>query len=276
MSILLSIVTINYNNKAGLQKTLQSVAAQTDGNYEHIIIDGGSTDGSVDVIRELLEDENYARHVSFWCSEPDDGIYPAINKGIPHINGDYCLILNSGDYLSGNDSLQKINRHMFDEDIVSFNYYRVGKGYRRFTTQAKKMTPAFWYLYDGLNHQSCLIKSSIQKTHPYPTDYKIRNDSYFFMQLFLKYNCTYRHIDETISCYNDQNGVSAVADKKLMETERSELLKRFTPPQFVDDLKDYATLYIAVNRRYKGVKKIISFLEMLHTVREKLHHITKT
>ena len=72
----LSIITINYNNKAGLQKTIDSVVAQTWRDFEWIIIDGGSTDGS----KELIE--QYQQHFAYWCSEPDKGVYNAMNKGI--------------------------------------------------------------------------------------------------------------------------------------------------------------------------------------------------
>ena len=87
----LSIITINYNNCDGLQKTIDSVIAQTWRDFEWIVIDGGSTDGS----KELLE--QYKEHFSYWCSEPDKGIYNAMNKGIAKANGDYLNFMNSGD-----------------------------------------------------------------------------------------------------------------------------------------------------------------------------------
>ena len=95
----LSIITINYNNAEGLRKTLASVASQTYRNIEHIIIDGGSTDGSVDVIREYAEDQtsnikHQTSHIVKWTSEPDKGIYNAMNKGISKASGDYIQILN--------------------------------------------------------------------------------------------------------------------------------------------------------------------------------------
>ncbi len=99
---LLSIITINYNNAAGLKKTIESVVAQNFDDYEHIIVDGGSKDGSVDVIKEFLANETYARHVSWWCSEKDNGIYNAMNKGIRHARGEWVYMLNSGDKLVKN------------------------------------------------------------------------------------------------------------------------------------------------------------------------------
>ena len=95
----LSIITINYNNKAGLQKTIDSVICQTWRDFEWIVIDGGSADGS----KELIE--QYQQHFSYWCSERDDGVYSAMNKGICISSGDWIMILNSGDYLYSRDSL---------------------------------------------------------------------------------------------------------------------------------------------------------------------------
>ena len=87
----LSIITVNYNNKAGLQKTIDSVVCQTWRDFEWIVIDGGSTDGS----KELIE--QYQQHFAYWCSEPDKGVYNAMNKGISKAKGEYLNFMNSGD-----------------------------------------------------------------------------------------------------------------------------------------------------------------------------------
>ena len=89
----LSIITINLNNYLGLEKTIKSVICQTFDNYEFIIIDGGSKDLSIDIIKR------YENKVTFWISESDSGIYNAMNKGIRFAKGEFCLFLNSGDYL---------------------------------------------------------------------------------------------------------------------------------------------------------------------------------
>ena len=108
----LSIITINYNNAEGLKKTLASVAAQTYPNIEHIIVDGNSTDGSVDVIREY--ESTLASSLSpfasrlKWLSEPDKGIYNAMNKGIKMATGEYIEILNSGDILAAPDVTERM------------------------------------------------------------------------------------------------------------------------------------------------------------------------
>ena len=108
----LSIITVNLNNKDCLQKTINSVVSQTFKDFEWILIDGGSTDGS----KELIE--QFSSHISYWVSEPDKGIYNAMNKGILKAKGEYCLFLNSGDYFANGDVLDKVFAFDFDEDVV--------------------------------------------------------------------------------------------------------------------------------------------------------------
>ena len=118
----LSIITINYNNAEGLRKTLASVASQTYAEIEHIIIDGGSTDGSVEILEaypqplpkrrgEIIEGKfptQNPAHKVIWVSEKDKGIYNAMNKGICMANGDYIQILNSGDILATADVTERM------------------------------------------------------------------------------------------------------------------------------------------------------------------------
>ena len=98
----ISVITVNFNNKDGLIKTIESVLEQTYKNIEYIIIDGNSTDGSKDVI------ENIKEHLSYCVSEKDNGIYDAMNKGIKQATGDYCLFLNSGDFFVTKNVLSQI------------------------------------------------------------------------------------------------------------------------------------------------------------------------
>lgn len=106
----LSIITINYNNAEGLRKTLVSVGAQSYREIEHIIIDGGSTDGSVEIIKEY-ESTNSLNPNSLnvkWLSEPDNGIYDAMSKGVKKASGDYIWILNSGDCAAAADTVGRM------------------------------------------------------------------------------------------------------------------------------------------------------------------------
>ena len=111
----LSLITINQNNAEGLRRTIESVVFQTYIDYEYIVIDGASTDESVNILKQ------YDNRITFWISEPDTGIYNAMNKGILKATGDYCLFLNSGDWLSDDRVLEEVFLHEITEDIVCGN-----------------------------------------------------------------------------------------------------------------------------------------------------------
>ena len=113
----LSVITINFNNRDGLRKTIESVVNQTFKDFEYIIIDGGSTDGSVDVIKE------YADRIDYWVSEPDKGIYNAMNKGIDVAKGEYCIFMNSGDCFYVNDVYENVFRELDGVDIIIGDSY---------------------------------------------------------------------------------------------------------------------------------------------------------
>ncbi|MEP7170167.1 MAG: glycosyltransferase, partial [Bacteroidota bacterium] len=100
---LFSIITVNLNNAAGLKKTIESVVTQTFNDVEYIIIDGASTDGSKEVIK------NYETKISYWVSEKDTGIYNAMNKAIKKAKAEYCLFLNSGDSLTNKKVLNDVS-----------------------------------------------------------------------------------------------------------------------------------------------------------------------
>jgi len=114
---ILSIITINYNDKVGLERTLKSVVTQTYKAFEFLVIDGGSTDGS----KELIE-ANKA-NINYWVSEPDKGIYNAMNKGIIKANGEYLLFINSGDELFSPTVLEENIQLLTNHKIIYFNVH---------------------------------------------------------------------------------------------------------------------------------------------------------
>ena len=110
----ISIITINYNNRQGLQKTIDSVLQQSFRDYEWIVIDGGSQDGS----RQLIEENK--SHFAYCVSEPDKGIYNAMNKGLYHAKGDYVFFLNSGDVIAANDVLAQVLPCLTTDIVVGY------------------------------------------------------------------------------------------------------------------------------------------------------------
>ena len=112
-NIKLSIITINLNNVNGLKRTIDSVVEQTNKNFEFIVIDGKSTDGSVELIKEN------EKEFSYFVSENDLGIYNAMNKGILNSNGEYLLFLNSGDWLNNNNVVENLLPLLKTFDVIS-------------------------------------------------------------------------------------------------------------------------------------------------------------
>ena len=108
-----SIITINYNNADGLRRTIESVVSQTYADYEYLIIDGGSTDGSVNAIKE------YEDKISYWVSEKDGGIYNAMNKGVKVAHGEYLIFMNSGDVFYNDRVIERIESSQRTDDIIS-------------------------------------------------------------------------------------------------------------------------------------------------------------
>ena len=208
----LSIITINYNHAEGLRKTIESVVSQTSNDFEYIVIDGGSTDGSVDVIQE------YAGKIDYWVSEPDGGIYPAMNKGIHVARGEYCIFMNSGDCFYNSKVIERVIKYKKTEDVVSGDIIYPGQGV---WTNPDKITMARFYKH-AIYHQACFIKTKLLKETPYDENMKVAADWKWFIDMLIFQNATYIHIPVTISLYEGA-GISE-AGTTLGHKEREETL----------------------------------------------------
>ena len=202
----LSIITINYNNAAGLRRTLDSVAEQIWTDFEHIIIDGGSTDDSVDTIRTYAD--MYAdKYPIKWVSEPDKGIYDAMNKGIRLATGEYCLFMNGGDCLCNVLVLEELFRNKFDTDIVSSNVYFVNGKEKTLFCSPEKVSLLYFVRYN-LPHQGTIYKTSIfERFGMYDESYKIIGDYLFNMNALLNHQSSYTHI-ELVLALCDMDGIT--------------------------------------------------------------------
>ena len=223
----INIVTINLNNKVGLERTINSVLSQTFfDKIDYIIIDGGSTDGS----KELIEE--HKDRLYYWCSEQDNGIFNAMNKAIDHLNGDYVLFLNSGDFLRQNDIIELVydkldadicygNEYFFSGVNALVNYTSLGNG--RVTTYPDALDENF-FKRSALPHQSTFISVKYHKLHPYREDCVIAGDWTFFREAIMKYGATYKHLPITISNY----GTDGISAKKfnVFQHEKNEYYKK--------------------------------------------------
>ena len=211
----LSIITINLNNASGLQKTCLSVVTQTFKEFEWIIIDGASVDNSVDIIKQ------YLNNVSYWISEPDSGVYNAMNKGINIATGEYFLFLNSGDYLLHPWTLHEVINEIKLSKYADVYYTDVLLSDYQLIKHPKTITLNF-FLKTSINHQNCIIRQKLFKDELYNENYKIASDWYFFIKGFYNNTITYFHIKTNITIY-DINGISN--NKKLI-SERKEILEK--------------------------------------------------
>lgn len=192
----LSIITINRNDRSGLEKTFASVFSQTFSDFEYIVIDGASSDGS----KELIEE--YADKLDYWVSESDTGIYNAMNKGILHAHGEYCLFLNSGDFLTSPEILTNLFSHDFSEDIVSCSLRVFGQG-KEFIKMPPIRISLFSLNHASLSHQSTLIKTQLFQTTGYYLEcYRIMSDWCFFVHALIRDNCSYRSINIILASFN--------------------------------------------------------------------------
>lgn len=213
---MISIVTINLNNKEGLRKTIESVVNQTYKDIEYVVIDGGSTDGSVNIINE------YADKLAYWCSEKDNGIFNAFNKAIPHINGEYCLFLNSGDKFHQNDVVEKAVP-LLDKDICYGNELKVGR--RTYIARFPDRLDEYFFKTSALPHQSSFIRSELLKEHPYSEDWKILGDWMWGREEIMVKKRSYKHLNFVVSDYNLE-GLSSVHQNEF-KAERSDYYAKY-------------------------------------------------
>ena len=197
----LSIITINYNNRVGLEKTVKSVQSQTWRDFEWIIIDGGSTDGSKDVIESLP-----SNLVTYRCSEPDKGIYNAMNKGIVKAGGEYLQFPNSGDSYNNSEALDIVIPQLQGNDIYYGNCHCVG-GVRDFTMHYPQELSLAFFLHSSIGHPSSFIKRELFSNRNYREDLHIVSDWAMFFQWFIEKKSFY-YIDNTIVDY-DYCGISS-------------------------------------------------------------------
>jgi glycosyltransferase involved in cell wall biosynthesis len=250
----ISIITVNYNNLEGLQKTIASASSQTWQEFEHIIIDGGSTDGSVAYI------ESNASLFTYWVSEPDKGVYHAMNKGIAKANGKYLLFLNSGDHFYSEKVLAQNYQEIKDAAIIYFNL-QVVEGPHIFIKDYPEVLSFSYFVKDTLPHPATFIaKKAFEKTNLYKEDFKILSDWKFFLDSICKYNLTYKKINTTLSTFYIGGMSSNPANRVIKKNEKQQVLQE-EYPAYLQDLDD-VIIYKNIVTNFRE-SRIIKFLVKL-------------
>ncbi len=218
----LSIITINYNNKGGLNETIESVVHQTCHDFEWVVIDGGSTDGS----KELIEKN--ADRMDYWVSEPDKGIYHAMNKGIQASHGEFLMFLNSGDSLYDEHTIEKVLPLLGEKDIYVGKINSMGRENESEEEQSdfspkgilRKLT------FTWIPHQASFFRKSVFDIYGlYREDMKIVSDWWAYYHSLVIGRATIEPLPLLIANY-DTNGVSATHRQAAIR-EQENLLQEY-------------------------------------------------
>ena len=260
----LTIITINRNNAEGLEKTMQSVSSQTCKEFEYIVVDGASTDGSVEIIKSLAE--NFSGRLR-WVSEPDKGIYNAMNKGIGMASGEYVQFLNSGDCLASDNVVERMFSILEQEGKPGILYGNMlkdmpdGRVMRDRCFAGRDITLLGFY-FGTLNHSSAYIRRDLfDRYGKYDENYKIVSDWKWFIQAIIlgEEKPVYTDIDVTLF---DMNGISET-NKTLDKDERRQVLEELFNPSILADYYLWAESIDRMKRlkRHPWAYKPVWFIE---------------
>ena len=212
----ISVVTVCYNAADTIEKTMLSVLNQTYHDIEYIIIDGGSTDGTVEIIRK------YADRIAYWVSEPDKGIYDAMNKGIKVATGEWINFMNAGDEFVDEGVIEKLfqNRTIDTVGVVFGDTLFIHKSKQKIVKFGDdphhKIMPSC--------HQSIFCRRNLLVSNPFDLRYKIAADYNFFFQLKQR-KVEFQYIQLVVAIYDATDGISSRnvwrTQKEMMTIERN-------------------------------------------------------
>lgn len=193
----ITVVTISFNAIDAIEATILSVINQTYKNVEYIVIDGGSKDGTYDIIKK------YSHNLSYHISEPDKGIYDAMNKGIAQATGDYVIFMNAGDSFYNNEAITQISPYLDGNSTIVYGKLMrilndckfIGKQERLELLATKDVIP----------HQATFIKLDYHKSHLFDTSYKSSGDYKFFYDAYFKDHCVFQPVDIIVANYDSED-----------------------------------------------------------------------
>jgi len=208
-----SIIIVTYNAEKHLKNCLNSIADQPYPHLDVVIIDGSSTDSTVEIIK------SYSSLVSFWLSESDEGIYDAMNKGLKYIKGEWVYFIGSDDRLLPDFSKMLFNE-LHDANVVY--YGSVNFREQRYWGYVSRYMLAKM----GIFHQAIVYPASVFKTYQFDTRYTIRADHVLNMQCENDSQFKFMFVDYTIADFND-TGVSSLNEDSVFEQEKYRLIFKY-------------------------------------------------
>ena len=228
----LSIITICKNDLSGLRKTVESVKVQSSKDFEFIVIDGASSDGTVDYLNENI------LSITKFVSEKDSGIYNAMNKGITLSSGEFCLFLNAGDYLADKNVLERVFSINHPEDLLYGNMLiETFDGQRKLGKMPKKIT-FLHMMEDTIWHPVSFIRRSLfERFGNYNENYKMVADYEFFLKIILVHKVKTFNLNFPISVFNLNGFSSKKENRELLTSERTIAQQQFFTSSEIENAK---------------------------------------
>ena len=223
-----SIITVNLNNANGLKETINSVVNQTCQNYEFIIIDGGSTDDSVSIIMQ------YKDKLDYWVSEPDKGIFNAMNKGIKVSHGNYLIFMNSGDCFNNVKVLEETLPYLGADFVIG---QIESKGNHVIMNYELSDISMMTFYKGAIPHQATFHRSSLFKNSMYDETLRISSDWKFFFQKIILENASY-NLMPIVVCSFDTGGISNT-NTEWAAKERNQIISENLPARVIKDYERY-------------------------------------
>ncbi len=232
-----SIITISYNNARGLLRTIESVLSQTYTDYEYIIIDGGSSDESKQII------ESYGDKIVYWVSEPDNGVYHAMNKGIAVATGEYLHFLNSGDSYATPNILEKTFTKRYTEPLLrGIQICDYGTHQVRWENLGNREVTLYDMFVNTMLHQATFIRHDMfDKYGRYDETLKIVSDWKFFFQTILGGEKT-AFLDLDVVIFEMEGISTSKSHGELHLEERRIVIKELMPHNLLFDYERLRSL----------------------------------
>lgn len=196
----ISVITVTLNHLAGLEATWRSVAAQTYRDFEWVVIDGGSTDGTTGFL------EAHAGEIAYWVSEPDGGIYQAMNKGVAQARGEYCIFMNAGDVFYDERVLEDMAPYLDGQMPMVFGETVYPDGWIHRAIPGVR-PEYFWG--SSFPHQAAFMHRDLfERYGKYREEYRYASDMFYFYELIFRHKVEFRAVERQV-CRFEGGGVSA-------------------------------------------------------------------
>jgi len=235
--MLISVITVSYNSAGRIERTIRSIIQQDFCNFEYIVIDGGSNDGTDQIIKK------YEKSIAYWVSEPDSGIYNAMNKAVRKASGDYCIFMNAGDTFYSSTVLSEVAEHLDGKSSIVMGNQIFLSANGRFSQYGRhwdEVTPKRLF-FDSLYHQASFIRRSDLMEFPYDESLKMVSDWKEALELLLAQNKEYRGIDVDVDFFF-QDGVTET-NRAYGNRERQIILNQYFSEEQQRDFRDEMMRY---------------------------------